>query len=211
MTQTVANPIVVFDLGGVLFDWNPDYLFRELIPDAGERAWFLSEVCNPDWNIQQDAGRSLAEATATLSARHPAYAEQIAAFYGRWPETLRGTLVEGMAIFETLEDAGIPLYALTNWSAETFPYAWERYPFMQRFKDVLVSGRELLIKPDPRIYALMLERIRVHHPDAQPAQLIFIDDSLKNADGARACGWHAIHHTDPAETTAQLRAWGLPL
>ncbi|KAF0813987.1 Phosphoglycolate phosphatase [Andreprevotia sp. IGB-42] len=207
--QTISDPIVVFDLGGVLFEWNPDYLFRELIPDEQQRKWFLGEVCNGDWNLQQDAGRSIAEANALLHAQYPEHAALISAFYGRWPETLRGTLPGGMAIFEGLEAAGVPLYALTNWSAETFPYAWDNYPFMRRFKDVLVSGREKLIKPDPRIYALMLQRIRQHHPHAQPAQLIFIDDVQKNVQGAQACGWHAIHHTDPAATKAQLQAWSV--
>ena len=207
----ITHPIVVFDLGGVLFDWNPDYLFRQLIPDAAQRAWFLREVCSPEWNVQQDAGRTLADGIRSLSAQFPEQADLIAAYYQRWPETLRGTLPEGMAIFEALERAQIPLFALTNWSAETFPYAWERYPFMQRFTDVLVSGREHVIKPDPQIYALMLRRIRAHHPQATASQLIFIDDSPKNVEGARACGWHAIHHSDPALTAAQLRAFGLPL
>ncbi|WP_035060240.1 HAD family hydrolase [Andreprevotia chitinilytica] len=209
--KTDTQTIVVFDLGGVLFDWNPEYLFRELIADEAERKWFLAEVCNGEWNIQQDAGRSLADATAALSAKYPDHAHLIAAFYDRWTEMLRGTLDEGMAIFEALETNDVPVYALTNWSAETFPYAWDNYPFMRRFKDVLVSGHEKLIKPDARIYQLMLERIRKHHPGAQPEQLVFIDDVLKNVDAARALGWRAIHHTDPAATATQLRAWGLPV
>ncbi len=123
---------------------------------------------------------------------------------------LGGTLAEGMAIFEALETAGVPLYALTNWSGETFPYARDNYPFLHRFKDVLVSGDEKLIKPDARIYQRMLERIRKHYPDAQPEQLVFIDDVRRNVDAAHALGWRAIHHTDPAATAAQLRNWGLP-
>lgn len=209
--MTNASPtIVVFDLGGVLVDWNPDYLFRKLIADETERKWFLANVCSSEWNLQQDAGRSLSEATAILSAQHPDHAELIEAFYARWTEMLGGTLAEGVAIFETLETAGVPLFALTNWSAETFPYAWNNYPFLQRFKDVLVSGDEKLIKPDARIYQRMLERIRKHYPAAQPQQLVFIDDALRNVDAARALGWRAIHHTAPDLTAAQLRAWGLP-
>lgn len=210
-SMTNAPPtIVVFDLGGVLFDWNPDYLFRKLIADESERKWFLANICNSEWNLQQDAGRPLSEATASLSARHPDHAHLIHAFYARWTEMLGGTLAEGMAIFEALETAGVPLYALTNWSGETFPYARDNYPFLRRFKDVLVSGDEKLIKPDARIYQRMLERIRKHYPDAQPEQLVFIDDVRKNVDAAQALGWRAIHHTDPAATAAQLRSWGLP-
>jgi 2-haloacid dehalogenase len=211
ISMTNASPtIVVFDLGGVLFDWNPDYLFRKLIADESERKWFLANVCNSEWNLQQDAGRPLSEATAILSARHPEHARLIHAFYARWTEMLGGTLAEGMAIFEALETAGVPLYALTNWSGETFPYARDNYPFLHRFKDVLVSGDEKLVKPDARIYQRMLERIRKHYPDAQPEQLVFIDDVRRNVDAAHALGWRAIHHTDPAATAAQLRSWGLP-
>ncbi|MDB5767400.1 MAG: HAD-superfamily hydrolase, subfamily variant 3 [Collimonas fungivorans] len=210
---TTTPTIVVFDLGGVLFDWNPDYLYRKLIADEAERKWFLANVCNGEWNVQQDGGRSLSEATAMLSARHPDHAELISAFYARWTEMLGGTLAGGMAIFEALESASVPLYALTNWSAETFPYARNTHPFqpvLQRFKDVLVSGEEKLIKPDARIYQRMLERIRKHYPAAQAEHLVFIDDAQRNVEAARALGWRAIHHTDPAVTATQLRKWGLP-
>ena len=214
-TTAVTTPptIVVFDLGGVLFDWNPDYLYRKLIADEAKRKWFLANVCNGEWNVQQDGGRSLSEATTVLSARHPDHAQLISAFYARWTEMLGGTLAGGMAIFEALESASVPLYALTNWSAETFPYARNTHPFqpvLQRFKDVLVSGEEKLIKPDARIYQRMLERIRKHYPAAQAEHLIFIDDAQRNVEAARALGWRAIHHTDPAATAAQLRNWGLP-
>ena len=209
-TMKTATPtIVVFDLGGVLIDWNPDYLFRKLIADETERKWFLANVCNSAWNLQQDGGRPFSEAIATLSAEHPEHAHLIAAFHARWTEMINGTLAEGIAIFEALETAGVPLFALTNWSAETFPYAWDNFPFLHRFKDVLVSGREQLIKPDARIYERMLERIRLHYPDAEPGQLVFIDDVRKNVDAARELGWHAIHHTAPTDTAAQLRSWGL--
>ncbi len=212
-TIAATPTIVVFDLGGVLFDWNPDYLFRKLIADETERKWFLANICNGAWNIQQDGGRPLAEATASLSARHPEHAPLIAAFYSRWTEMLGGTLAPGLAILDALEAGGVPLYALTNWSAETFPYARGNAPYqpvLQRFKDILVSGEEKLIKPDPRIYQRMLERIRVHHPEAQPEHLVFIDDVERNVLAARALGWRAIHHSDPAATAAQLRHWGLP-
>ncbi|MBB5191777.1 2-haloacid dehalogenase [Silvimonas terrae] len=200
---------VVFDFGGVLFDWNPEYLYRELIPDATERQWFLQHVCNGEWNLQQDAGRTLADATAMLIAQYPDHAELIRAFYGRWPETLAGTLPEGIKLMEDLENAAIPLYGLTNWSAETFPYAWENYPFLHRFKDIVVSGRLKLIKPDAAIYHEMFRRIAQDLPDLAPAELVFIDDNAANAAAAGALGWHGIHHVSAAQTESALRELGL--
>ncbi|WP_148714360.1 HAD family hydrolase [Chitinolyticbacter meiyuanensis] len=200
---------VVFDFGGVLFDWNPEYLYRKLIPDETERRFFLSQVCNGAWNIQQDGGRSFADGEAALIAEYPQYAEHIRAWLVRWPETLAGLLPEGVALMEKLEAAGIPLYGLTNWSAETWPYAWNNYPLLQRFGEIVVSGHEKLVKPDPAIYALMQSRIARHLPDITPAELVFIDDSHINAEGARRVGWHGIHHVDARHTEAQLRELGL--
>ncbi|WP_348945097.1 HAD family phosphatase [Chitinibacter sp. FCG-7] len=201
--------IIVFDFGGVLFDWNPDYLYQSLIPDEAERARFLEHVCNPAWNIEQDRGRPIAEAIAIKATEYPHYAEQIAAFYQRWPETLRGLLPEGMALYQALKQAGYPIFGLTNWSDETFPYAWENYPFLHEITDIVVSGRIGLIKPDPAIYHTMYQRILQHYPEAKPEQLIFIDDAAHNAQGARNVGWQAIHHTSAGETAARLRELGL--
>ncbi|QLG87058.1 HAD family phosphatase [Chitinibacter bivalviorum] len=201
--------IIVFDFGGVLFDWNPDYLYQKLIPDPSERAWFLQHVCNGTWNIEQDRGRSLTDGTAAKIAEFPEYAELIEAFYARWTEMLPGLLPEGMALFEALESAGYPIFGLTNWSNETFPYAWEHYPFLQRITDIVVSGQEQIIKPDPAIYHLMYQRILQHHPAAKPEDLIFIDDSAINAQGACNVGWYGIHHTSAAATAQQLRDKGL--
>ncbi|GGP28219.1 HAD-IA family hydrolase [Silvimonas amylolytica] len=200
---------VVFDFGGVLFDWNPEYLYRKLIPDATERQWFLQHVCNGHWNLQQDAGRTLADATEALIAQYPDHAELIRAFYGRWPETLAGTLPEGIKLMEDLETARMPLYGLTNWSDETFPYAWEHYPFLHRFKDIVVSGRLKIVKPDAAIYHEMFRRIAKDLPDLKPAELVFIDDNAANAEAARALGWHGIHHVNAAQTEAALRDLGL--
>jgi 2-haloacid dehalogenase len=203
------HAIIVFDFGGVLFDWNPDYLYQKLIPDAAERAWFLQHVCNGAWNIEQDRGRSIAEAVAIKTAEFPHYAELIAAFYARWPETLRGLLPEGMALYQALKNAGHPIFGLTNWSAETYPYAWEHYPFLHEITDIVVSGHESMIKPDPAIYQLMYQRILRHHPNTKVGDLIFIDDSLINAQGASQMGWQGIHHTSAANTARILREKGL--
>ncbi|HSC78925.1 MAG TPA: HAD family phosphatase [Chitinolyticbacter sp.] len=200
---------VVFDFGGVLFDWNPEYLYRQLIPDDAERRHFLSHICNGAWNIQQDGGRSFADGEALLIAEYPQYAELIRAWRLRWPETLAGLLPEGVALMEKLEAAGVPLYGLTNWSAETWPYAWEHYPLLRRFRDIVVSGHEKMVKPDPAIYALMQSRIARDLPGISAAELVFIDDSQINADGARRVGWQGIHHVDARHTEAQLHALGL--
>ncbi|HZZ12322.1 MAG TPA: HAD family phosphatase [Paraburkholderia sp.] len=207
----MAIKAVVFDFGGVLIDWNPEYLYRELIPDDTERRWFLTHVCSMDWVIRQDGGQPLAEATAERVGRFPDHAPLIRAFYERWHEMVAGVLDEGVAIMAKLEAAEVPLFGLTNWSAETFPYAWEHFPVLRRFRDIVVSGRVKLVKPDPAIFAEMRERIEAQLPGIQTGELVFIDDNLKNAEAATALGWHGVHHTTAAQTEATLRALGLPV
>lgn len=195
---------VVFDFGGVLFDWSAEYLYRELIPDDEERRWFLTHVCSPAWNLKQDGGRPIAEAEAELIALHPDHADLIRAFYGQWPKTLRGLLDDGVALLRELHTAGVPLYGLTNWSAETYHHVEDQYDFMRHFRHVVVSGRIGMVKPDPRIYAHLLE-----HVGEPAAHCVFIDDNAKNAEAASALGLHGITHRSGAETAANLRALGV--
>ncbi len=195
---------VVFDLGGVLIDWNPRHLYRKLLPDDASVEAFLAEVCTPDWNHQQDAGRTVAEAVAELSVRHPDRAGLVAAYYGRWEEMLGGAIEEAVAVLEELDAAGVPLYALTNWSRETFPIARRRFGFLERFRGIVVSGEERAAKPDPRIYRALLERYQL-----DPAACLFIDDVARNAEGARAAGMQAIVYTSAAELRRQLAAGGI--
>lgn len=198
---------VVFDLGGVLFDWNPRHLYRKLFAeDEAAMERFLAEVCTSDWNLQQDAGRYWAEAIAELSGRYPEHAPLIEVFRSRWPEMLKGQIDGSVAILQELKDAGTALYALTNWSHETFPIALERFPFLSWFNGILVSGAERLIKPDPRIFSLLTERYGL-----RADELVFVDDNLGNAEAATALGWHGIHFVSPGALRAELAALGFPL
>ncbi|MBN6103052.1 HAD family phosphatase [Xanthomonas sp. CFBP 8703] len=205
-TPAHAPHTVIFDLGGVLIDWNPRYLYRQLFDDEAEMERFLAEVCSPQWNERQDAGRPWREAVAELSALHPAQAERIAAYHLRWEETLGGPLDASVQILEELHAQGVRLYALTNWSQETFPVALQRYAFLQRFAGILVSGQERLVKPDPAIFALLLSRYGIDPPRA-----VFIDDAPRNVHAAAAQGLHALQFRDAATLRAELRALGLPL
>lgn len=200
---------VVFDFGGVLFDWSPQHLYRKLIADDQERQWFLDNICTQAWNTEQDAGRTLAEATRSLIAQYPHHETLIKAYYDRWHEMLRGPLPEGVAILKALHHADMPLFGLTNWSAETFPYARANYSFLQCFRDIVVSGELKLIKPDAAIYHASLGQVRAHLPDIQPSEVVFIDDVAGNIDAAIALGWQGIHHVCAERTAERLRELGV--
>jgi len=196
---------VVFDLGGVLIDWDPRYLYRKMFGgDDAAMEHFLAHVCNGAWNLAQDAGRSWAEAIEMLSAEHPQHRPLISAYRARWDEMLNGPISGTLDIVAELRGKGVPLYALTNWSAETFPIAKERYDFLGWFRDILVSGDEKLIKPDRRIYELLLSRNGL-----AAAESVFIDDAPKNVEGARAAGMAALHFETPDKLRADLTALAL--
>jgi 2-haloacid dehalogenase len=202
---------VVFDFGGVLIDWNREYLYKHLIPDDTERRWFLDNVCKMEWVVQQDGGQTIEEGTAELIALYPEHEALIRAFYARWPEMVAGVLEEGVALVDRLKAADVPLFGLTNWSAETFPYAFERFDVLRQFREVVVSGRVGLVKPDPQIFALMFAEIDKQLPGVQPSELVFIDDNLANAQAASALGWHGVHYTGAIDTETKLRALNLPI
>ena len=175
---------VIFDIGNVLVRWDIGALYAKLIPDAAERHWFLENVVTLDWHHQHDAGRSMDETIPELSARYPDHAEAIAAFKPRWSETILGPIDGTVKLLEQLDEAGVPVFALTNYSAETFPQLRRDYGFVSRFSDVLVSGEHGLIKPDPRIYALAEQRFSL-----APADIFFTDDRADNVEVAAARGW----------------------
>lgn len=185
----MAIDTIVFDFGGVLIDWNPRYVFREVIKDEEKMEWFLANICTDDWNVQQDKGRLLHDGTALLTESYPEHQELIAAYYGRWEEMLKGEISETVEILHELKKH-YKVYGLTNWSAETFPIARKRFPFLEVFDGILVSGEEKLIKPDPAIFHLLIERYAL-----TPANAIFIDDNIKNITAADNIGFHAIHYT----------------
>src|SRR5215469_1067907 len=196
---------LVFDLGGVLIDWNPDYLYNKIIPDEQERKWFLSTICTPDWNEEQDAGRSLQEATEFLVKKFPDHEKSIRAYYGRWKEMLGGPIHETVEIFRELKTRGkLKLYALTNWSAETFPVALELYDFLHWFDGRLVSGEEKIRKPFPEIYKLLIDRFNI-----DPHHAIYVDDNIRNVLPARELGFVGIHFRTPELFKEELEGLGV--
>jgi 2-haloacid dehalogenase len=198
---------VIFDLGGVLIDWNPKHLYRKIFDDEEKMNWFLSEITTPDWNEEQDAGRPVAVATEILVRQHPSYKKEIEAFYDRWPEMLGGPITGTVDIFKSLKEANTHrIYALTNWSAETFPVAQARYDFLEWFEGILVSGEEQLKKPDPRIYQLILDRYNITAENA-----VFIDDNLRNIKAAINCGIHGIHFESPGQLKNSLLEYGITI
>jgi 2-haloacid dehalogenase len=197
--------IVVFDLGGVLIEWDPRHLYRKLFPrDEPAMERFLAEVCTHDWNRCQDAGRSFAEGARLLKAEHPDKAGLINAYGTRFDEMMPGPIEGTVEILAELRNRDTPLYGLTNFSAETYPSALERFGFLRWFRGVLVSGEVGIIKPDPRIYALLLERFCL-----DPRRVIYIDDVEANVAAALPFGIHAIRFTTPAALREELVALGL--
>lgn len=199
-------PTPVFDLGRVLLEWDPRHLYRTLFADEAEMEHFLAEVVSKPWIESLDRGRDTAEAIAGLVAAHPHYAAEIRAFQTRWDETLPGAIDGTVAILEALRRAGVRTYALTNFAADTFERTRRRFPFLDGFDGIVVSGREGLIKPDPAIFRLLLDRFGL-----VAAECLFIDDIPANVAAARDVGLQAVRFTDPATLARDLRAAGLPV
>jgi 2-haloacid dehalogenase len=197
---------IVFDLGGVLIDWNPRYLFRKLLKSGEEIEYFLNNICSPEWNAQQDAGRPFHEAAAVLKTQHPQYADLIDAYVERWEETLGDAHWETVEVLREVKQTGMSVYALTNWSAETFPVARKKFDFLNWFDGIVVSGEVRLKKPDPAIFRLLLEKYQI---DA--GQTIYIDDVEENIVAADRFGFRTIHFQNAAQLRASLRELGLAL
>lgn len=199
-----APTIVVFDLGKVLLDWDPRYLYRRIFADAAEMEAFLADVCTSEWVLEADRGRPFAQGCAELAARFPHYAEPIRAFDERWQEMLVGEIEGAVALKRRLQARGAPLYAISNFSREKFAETAVRFPVVTEFLGIVVSAHEGLVKPDPAIFRLFLDRYGLN-----AAQCLFIDDSLANVRAARSVGMQATHFTTPEALEAELRGFGL--
>jgi 2-haloacid dehalogenase len=202
-----AVDTVIFDLGGVLIDWDPRYLYRTLfVGDEPGMERFLAEVANAAWNGEMDGGKPFAEGVAELIARHPHERERIEAYHARWLEMIGGPIHGTVAILEDLAARGVPLYAITNWSAETFALTRREpaYAFLDLFREIFVSGELRLMKPEPAIFRHALSRIGREAP-----QCLFIDDVEKNVAGAAAVGLAVHLFTTPEALAADLRTRGL--
>ncbi|WP_295639309.1 HAD family phosphatase [Novosphingobium sp.] len=195
---------VVFDIGRVLVKWSIRDLYAKLIDDPARLDWFLAHVATEQWNFEHDAGKPLAQLVAERTALFPDEAELIAIYPQRWLETVPGPIPGTAALVEALAARGHPLYAITNFGAETWAMFRPTFPVLDHFRDIVVSGRERMVKPDPAIYALAQGRF-----GHDPARMLFIDDSLPNVLSARACGWNAHHFHDAETLETELLAWGL--
>lgn len=191
---------IVFDLGGVFADWNPRYLYRKIFSSTQEMEWFLTQVCSNAWNARQDAGRPFAEGIEQLQKEYPSYAEQIAAYFSRWDEMFGPDIAGMKEIFYQLKAKGFKVYGLTNWSAETFPRAKERFEVFAQFDGILVSGEEGLIKPDPRIYQRFLEKFSL-----RAEKCVFIDDNAANVAAAHTVGMDGILFQDAVQLTEEFQ------
>lgn len=192
---------IIFDLGGVLIDWNPNYVFKEVFKDDEKLTWFYREICTMDWNENQDAGYPLKKATEERIALFPQYEDWIRMYYGRWEEML-GESIQGTVdlLKQCVDSPALKVVALTNWSAETFPIALKKFDFLQWFEGIVVSGEEMTRKPFPDIYQITLKRF-----DLKPEQSLFIDDNKRNIEAAKALGIRCIHFSSPQQLEKELK------
>ena len=195
---------VIWDVGNVIVRWNPRTLYSQIFPDPAECDRFLSQVCTMDWHMATDRGVSFAENCATLSARHPEYAREIAAWRTRWSDMFSGAIPETEAAIEALHENGVAQYVLSNMSHETFDDTFAMSPAFRCIADQVISGREGVIKPEPAIFHLACERF-----GGAPQDFLFVDDGAHNTEAARALGFHVHHFTDPAALRPALEAAGL--
>ena len=205
IAETSRRSVAIFDLGGVLLDWNPRYLYRKLFPgDEAAMEAFLGKVCNTQWNECQDAGRTFAEGLNALMPAHADKIELIEAFGKRFDEMIAGPIEDAVDVLADVKRRGGPVYAITNWSAETFAPQLKRFPFLSWFDGIVVSGHERVIKPHPRIFEILCERYAV-----EPRSAVFIDDVAANARAASGLGIHGIHFRSADQLRRELVAVGL--
>jgi 2-haloacid dehalogenase len=192
----------LFDLGGVFFDWDPNYYFINVFSDPKERKYFLENVCNDAWNIQQDAGRSVEEAEIELISKFPKYERQIKMFYANHRDMIKGTFSQSIKILEYLRQNHYECYVLSNWSAETFVGMIQEYPFLKKFNGLLISGQDKLIKPNLEIYELAIKRFNLN-----VQKCVFIDDKFENIEAAKKLNFHTIHLTNPETIEVDIKKY----
>ena len=196
---------IVFDFGGVLLDWNPRYLFRKIFSDEQEMEYFLTRICSPAWNATLDKGKPFAQGVAELTALYPEYAEQIKAYDTRWEE-MRGPVIRGSVNLLYRLKKRYPLYGLTNWSVEKFALTRPKYDFFDLFDGIVMSGEEKEIKPEPRLFEILIERYRL-----TPEKTVFTDDSQPNVEAALKLGFQAIRFETPEKLKEELLGKGVLL
>jgi len=200
-----APVYAIFDLLGVLIDWNPRHLYRILYRgDTIAMERFLSSVCTPAWHEAQDAGRPIAEAVDETVTRYPDHRVMIEAYYTQFDRMMRGANVATVKVLEKLHASGVHLYALANFSTETFPLAEARFDFLRLFKAIMISGQEGIAKPDSRLYATLVQRHAIN-----PRRTVFIDGFARNLPPAAALGMQTIHYTNADSLSAKLRQFGV--
>ena len=195
---------IIFDFGGVLVDWNPHNLYRHFFDESRKIDEFLSEIQFSEWNLQQDKGRPFAEGVAELSARFPQHASLIRAYHEHWEDSIVGPIPGSVEILRALKAAGYGIYGLSNWSAETFPVAYRKYDFFELLDGYIISGDVRLVKPDPAIFELMIEKI-----GCLARECLLIDDSAKNIEAARQLGFETILFRSSDQLETELRKLGL--
>ena len=195
---------VIFDLGGVLIDWNPDKVYKDVFNNDSEKMiHFYTKICTQDWNENQDAGYPMAKATEERVELFPEYEREIRMFYGRWDDMLGDQIQGTVDILKKLsDDPKYKVVALTNWSHETFPKAIAKFSFLKWFEGILVSGEEKTRKPFPEIYELTLSKFNL-----KAGESLFIDDNLRNIEAARKFGIHSIHFQSPEQLNKELGAY----
>lgn len=197
---------VVFDVGNVLVRWDPRNLYYKMFREPADMEWFLSHVCTGEWNLAQDRGRSWDDAIAASVREHPRYEAEIRAFRSRWHEMIAGAIEPNVRLLEGFRRNGVPIYAITNFAADTFRETQDRFPFLKSFDGIICSGEEKVCKPDPKIFQLLLDR---YHLKAQSC--VFIDDSDKNISQASKMGFKTIHYGLGINAASAFQQLGLPV
>jgi 2-haloacid dehalogenase len=195
---------IVFDIGNVLIEWNPRHLYRKIFSDPERMEWFLRHVCSDEWNLEQDRGRSFAEAVEERIARFPELAAEIRAYDERWEGMLNGAIEGSLRVLRQLQTKGWPIFAITNFSREKYAVACQRFPFLTEFEGTIVSAHERLVKPSAEIFQCFLRRY-----DRQASECLFIDDSSANIAAARSLGFHTAHFTSADKLGADLAKLGI--